>query len=77
MKFNDTKHEITDLSEGIELHRFLNGAEEPYSAIYINSVEIYSCDREKEREMLKIFMQHEGANVMPKIMELLQKNGHD
>lgn len=51
----DTKHEITDFGNGIELHRFKNGAGEPYSAIYINSAEIYSCNRENESKMLDWF----------------------
>ena len=40
------------LDEGVELHRFLNAAGTPYSAIYVNSVEIYSCEREHEGKML-------------------------
>lgn len=73
----DTKHEITDFGKGIELHRFKNSTGDPYSAIYINSAEIYSCDRENESEMLNFFMQREGIYVMSKIIELLQENGHD
>lgn len=51
----DSKHEIIDLECGAELHRFLNGAGEPYSAIYVGSFEKYSCEREREDGMLNFF----------------------
>jgi hypothetical protein len=51
---NDSKHEIidVDLRDGGMLHRFLNAGRDPYSAIYVDGEEIWSTDREQEKEMI-------------------------
>ena len=57
--YNDSEHEVIDLCEGAELHRFLNGGGTPYSAIYFGSSEMYSCEREKENGMLIYFIRQD------------------
>ena len=44
----DSQHEVIDLDNGAELHRFLNEAGVPCSAIYVDSLEQFGCKREHE-----------------------------
>jgi hypothetical protein len=37
-----------------ELHRFKNAAGVDYSAVYIDGMEVYSCERDQEKGMIKI-----------------------
>lgn len=56
-KPGDSVHEIihVDLKGGAVLHRFLNRAGVPYSAIYLQNVECWSNVREDEGNMLKLW----------------------
>lgn len=52
----DSVHEIIEdviLGGNAKLHRFLNGGGAPYSAIYRNGVEVWSCERNHEAKMIK------------------------
>ena len=51
---NDSRHKLYDanLKNGALLHRFINPGNDPYSAIYIGSREIYSCERAHEADMI-------------------------
>ena len=51
---NDSKHEIVENSGVIngELHRFVTGNGQHYSAIYQNGEELYSCPRTQEQQMI-------------------------
>ncbi|MBR5865705.1 MAG: hypothetical protein IKY89_05480 [Alistipes sp.] len=63
MNKEDTVHIIvTDKhieAPGI-LHRFRNSAGVPYSAIYVDYVEVASCPREREAELLDWWNSWEG-----------------
>ena len=54
----DTRHEVVkdvELKGGVELHRFLNGGNCQFSAIYKpgdDKFEIWSCVREDEKNMI-------------------------
>ncbi len=54
----DTKHEIVNIVElkgGVKLHRFFVGPEDyqiPYSAIYDDDFELWSCPGNKEEKMI-------------------------
>lgn len=51
----DSKHEIIttyELPKGAVVHRFRNRADVPYSAIYVDGEEIWSCERDQEAEMI-------------------------
>ena len=55
MRRYDSKHEIIttyELPKGAVLHRFRNRANVPYSAIYVDDEEIFSCERKQEAEMI-------------------------
>ncbi len=54
-----TPHQIYDanLRKGATLHRFLNKAGVPYSAIYIGSRELMSCERNREQGMVDYWNQ--------------------
>ena len=57
----DSVHEIiTDvqLAGGAELHRFTNGGGVPYSAIYLNGVELKSNERTREQFMIDDWNAH-------------------
>lgn len=49
------RHEVYEhpLRANAELHRFENVCGVPYSAIYVENVEQFSCERKKEAEMIK------------------------
>ena len=52
----DTPHEVVKdvaLAAGAELHRFINGGGDPYSAIYYNGEEAWSCERGREDVMVR------------------------
>ena len=52
----DSKHTIVSevtLKGDAELHRFNNGGNVPYSAIYVAEEEIWSCPRSQEEQMIK------------------------
>ena len=51
---DSSSHKIFDagLRKGATLHRFLNNAGIPYSAIYIGSREVFSCERAQEPQMI-------------------------
>lgn len=56
IKDGDTPHEIVsdiELKNNAQLHRFNNHAGIPYSAIYVDGKEIWSCRRVTEAEMIK------------------------
>ena len=54
-EIGESPHEIIVLDERAELHRFENKAGEPYSAVCVNGLEEYSCERESEDGMLNYF----------------------
>jgi hypothetical protein len=59
----DTKHIVVDcpsLNVG-ELHRFKNAAGVEYSAIYIDGVEVYSCERDRENGMINFVNEIYGS----------------
>lgn len=51
---DSTPHIVYDanLKHGGKLHRFENKAGELYSAIYVGSTELFSCERSKEKQMI-------------------------
>ena len=52
----DSKHEIAKdirLRSGGVLHRFNNAGNVPYSAIYVDGFEVWSCERDHESRMVK------------------------
>lgn len=52
----DSKHEIiegVDLLANGKLHRFLNRVGIPYSAIYQDDIEVFSCERSDEDNMIR------------------------
>lgn len=53
----DSRHEIYDarLAGGAVLHRFVNGANDMYSAIYMGNIEIMNIAREKELAMVAYY----------------------
>lgn len=54
-------HQVFDagLGNNAFLHRFLNGANVEYSAIYQDGEEIWSCERGHEADMLKSWKESE------------------
>lgn len=61
----DSGHKIIDRNlawNGI-LHRFNNQAGVPYSAIYVNGVEMWSAPREYEDDMLAYWNRNGMANI--------------
>ena len=62
---NDSEHEIISdvkLAHNGVLHRFLNPAGVPYSAIYIDGCEWFSTERENEETMIKVW-NNENADL--------------
>ena len=60
----DSVHEIvTDikLAGNAELHRFTNGGGYPYSAIYLNGVELKSSERNREKFLIDDWNTHYDA----------------
>ena len=53
-KCPDSQHHIyeANLRDCATLHRFLNNAGVPYSAIYVGRLEVYSCERRYEQGMI-------------------------
>ena len=54
-RLNDlTDHTVLDavLNKGAVLHRFVNRGGCPYSAIYIETEELMSCERDYEQKMI-------------------------
>lgn len=51
---DSTAHKVYDagLIKNADLHRFLNKAGEPYSAIYVGHNECLSCERDHEQGMI-------------------------
>lgn len=50
----DTMHEVEPMA-GYEIHRFYNAGNVPYSAIYVDGREKYSCERPKEKQMIEYY----------------------
>lgn len=50
----DSEHRIFEvmLRKGARLHRFINFGGVPYSAIYIGYYEAFSCERDREQQMI-------------------------
>ena len=57
--FDSTPHKVYDASliKNANLHRFLNKAGEPYSAIYVGRDEHLSCERAHEQGMIDYWNQ--------------------
>lgn len=56
LNINDSVHQVVrimGLKGNASLHRFLNKAGEPYSAIYVGDTEAYSCERKREQKMVR------------------------
>lgn len=52
----DSEHEIiydVSLVNNARLHRFVNAGGDEYSAIYQGQIEIWSCERAHEAQMIK------------------------
>ena len=57
----DSKHVVVndvELKHNGVLHRFKNPAGAPYSAIYVDENEWFSCPREDEERMIKHWNEH-------------------
>lgn len=67
MLFNtDSIHETAEnvhLFGNAELHRFLNPACVPYSAIYLNGKEVWSCERKYEQDMIQRWNSNDNEYV--------------
>lgn len=62
----DSGHEIIDCNlagNGI-LHRFNNRAGVPYSAIYVDGIEVFSAPRENEEDMLAYWNKNGVGNIL-------------
>ena len=71
----DSEHYIVDsveLDNGAELHHFNNEADIPYSAIYVNGEEIWSCPRADEFNMIKRW-NGEEYNTVEEVDKELQR----
>ena len=63
MRYNDSPHDViyeVELANNAELHRFDNPGGCPYSAIYVNGVEEWSCERGHEAKMIYDWNQKYG-----------------
>lgn len=59
---NDSRHIVVtdvDIARNGVLHRFKNGAGEPYSAIYVGDIEHVSCPRDDEARMIQYWNEME------------------
>ena len=59
---NDSEHIVVtdvDIAHNGVLHRFKNGAGEPYSAIYVGDIEYFSCPRDDEARMIQYWNEME------------------
>lgn len=62
----DSFHEIAEdveLRGNARLHRFLNPANVPYSAVYFRGREVWSCERQHEGEMIKSWNSDDNSYV--------------
>ena len=73
-EIGDSPHEIIILDGQAELHRFENKAGVPYSAVYVNGFEEYSCEREREQKMLNFFHKTNKRDMGITFFEYMMKS---
>ena len=56
-KSGESIHEVEPM-QGYEIHRYFSKSNVPWSAIYVDGRELYSCERSEELRMIEYYYAH-------------------